>query len=188
MTSTSRLVALALALTLFPAPVRAGGVPRAWADYRVPDVVLLDQDGERVRLKTLLPAGDKPVFVQFVFTSCTTICSILGAVFANFQKALGPDAKDVRFLSVSIDPDHDTPARLKRFLARFDAGPNWTFVTGDRADIKLVAKAFDAWVEDKMSHAPLTFMWSPAQQRWVRLTGFMGPAEMAEVYKEALER
>ncbi len=168
-------------------PAQAADVQRTWAEYQVPDVTLVDQNDAKVRLKPLLTQSpDKPVFVQFVFTSCTTICSLLGAVFANFQKKYGPEAKDIRFVSVSIDPEHDTPEKLKKFLARFDAGPNWTFVTGSREDIKSVGVAFEAWVENKMSHTPLTFMWSPREKKWLRLTGFISASELVDEYRQAL--
>jgi protein SCO1/2 len=187
-TSLVSLSCLLLSCALLCAsPVHAAEVQRSYADYTVPDVTLVDQDGAKVKVKQLLEgAKGKPVFVQFVFTSCTTICSLLGAVFSNFQKKFGPGAKDIRFVSVSIDPDHDTPDKLKKFLGKFDAGPNWTFVTGDRADIKSVGQAFDAWVENKMTHTPLTFMWSPAEKKWLRLNGFIGAGELVDEYNKAL--
>jgi len=179
--ATSCLLVLALA-----APARADEVQRSYASYQVPDVTLVDQDGARVKLKPLLSGSpEKPVFLQFVFTSCTTICSLLGAVFSNFQKKLGPAARDLRFVSVSIDPEHDTPERLKKFLGKFEAGPNWTFVTGDREDVKAVGKAFDAWFENKMNHTPLTFMWSPREQKWLRLNGFIGAGALVDEYQRA---
>lgn len=184
-TSTRSLLALAL-LALAAAPARADEVQRSLATYQVPDVTLVDQDGAVVRMRPLLTGQPgKPVFVQFVFTSCTTICSLLGAVFSNFQKKLGPEAREVRFVSVSIDPEHDTPERLKKFLAKFDAGPNWTFVTGDREAVKTVGKAFDAWFENKMNHTPLTFMWSPREGKWLRLNGFIGAGALVEEYRQA---
>ncbi len=170
-------------------PSRAGEVVKAWSDYHPPDVTLVDQNGQKVKLKALLEGTPtQPVFVQFVFTSCTTICSLLGAVFASFQKKYGPGASEIPFVSVSIDPEHDTPERLKAFLGKFDAGRNWTFVTGDREDIKAVGKAFDAWFENKMNHTPLTFMWSPKEKKWLRLNGFIGAGALVEEYRQALPR
>jgi protein SCO1 len=182
-----RSLAWLLVFLLMGPSALAGEVQRSWGEYQVPDVTLVDQNDAKVRIKQLLTqAPDKPLFVQFVFTSCTTICSLLGAVFANFQKKYGPGAKDIRFVSVSIDPEHDTPAKLKKFLEKFDAGPNWTFVTGTRDDVKAVGVAFDAWVENKMSHTPLTFMWSPREKKWLRLNGFIGASELVEEYRQAL--
>jgi protein SCO1 len=182
-----RSLACLLVFLMMGRSALAGEVQRSWGDYQVPDVTLVDQNDAKVRIKQLLTQSpDKPLFVQFVFTSCTTICSLLGAVFANFQKKYGPAAKDIRFVSVSIDPEHDTPAKLKKFLEKFEAGPNWTFVTGTRDDVKAVGVAFDAWVENKMSHTPLTFMWSPREKKWLRLNGFIGASELVEEYRQAL--
>ena len=160
---------------------------KSTAHYTVPDVTLVDQDGARVRLREVM-ADDKPTFVQFVFTSCPTICPILGAIFSNFQNKLGAKAADIRFVSVSIDPEHDEPAKMKAFLNRYNAKDNWTFLTGSRADIQAVQNAFDAYADNKMSHSPLTFFFSPAEKAWVRIGGFIGASELVHEYQEVEQR
>jgi protein SCO1 len=174
--------ALAAILTAGPAAAAAGEYRRSLAQYTLPDVTLVDQQGARVKLKDVVPEG-KPVFVQFVFTSCPTICPILGAIFSSFQAKVGPEAKDIRFVSISIDPEHDDPARMQAYLKRYHAQENWTFLTGAREDIALVQRAFDAGVENRMSHTPLTFFFSPAAHAWVRIGGFIGASELVAEYQ-----
>lgn len=177
-----RWAALALVLGTTEAGA-ASEYRRSTAQYTVPDVTLVNQDGARVKLRELIADG-KPTFVQFVFTSCPTICPILGAIFSNFQKKLGPAADEIRFVSVSIDPEHDDPAQLRAFLERYEAKANWTFLTGSRDDIQAVQNAFDAYANNKMSHSPLTFFFSPSEKTWVRIGGFIGAAELVTEYEK----
>src|SRR5205085_5657262 len=108
----------------------------------VPDVKLVDQDGRPVRFYTDLVKG-QVVAMNFVFTSCGTICPPMGVNFAKLQKILGgrPDGKRVRLISVSIDPANDTPERLKAWATKFGAQPGWTLVTGDREEVNRLLKA-----------------------------------------------
>jgi protein SCO1/2 len=178
----------ALALVLGAAEASgAAEYRKSVAHYTVPDVTLVNQEGARVKLRELMADG-KPTFVQFVFTSCPTICPILGAIFSNFQTKLGPAAEQIRFVSVSIDPEHDDPTKMKAFLQRYNAKDNWTFLTGSRDDIQAVQNAFDAYANNKMSHSPLTFFSSPSDKNWVRIGGFIGAAELVAEYQEAQHR
>jgi len=166
---------------------------RAWAgekaytrsieQYVVPDVVLVNQHGAKVRLKDLLQT-DKPVVLDFIFGTCTTICPILSAGYVNLQHKLGPDPQAIRLVSISIDPEHDTPKVLKEYLRRYHAKQGWDFLTGSREDIDRVMMAFGAYVQDKMSHYPLTLIRSPQDGTWIRLFGLMSTVEfMNEVQK-----
>lgn len=156
---------------------------RSVEQYVVPDVVLVDQNGAKVRLKGFLQT-DKPVVLDFIFGTCTTICPILSAGYVNLQHKLGPDSQAVRLVSISIDPEHDTPRVLKEYLRRYHAKQGWDFLTGSREDIDKVMMAFGAYVQDKMSHYPLTLIRSPQDGTWIRLFGLMSTVEfMNEVQK-----
>jgi protein SCO1/2 len=151
--------------------------------YRVPNVTLLDQDGKPVKLRSFLDS-DKPVIIEFMFTTCTTVCPILSAGFKNLREGLGKDSKSVHFVSITIDPEHDRPEQMKAYLTRFDAGDEWDFLTGSREDITLVLKAFDASVVDKMSHNPLYIMRGPKADEWVRIKGLIGQSDfMSELQR-----
>jgi len=165
---------MTLFVVLGAAGVGAADVPyeRTVEQYKIPDVVLVNQDGERVRLKRLLESG-KPVVVDFIYGTCTTICPVLSASFSYLQKKLGPDVENVSLVSISIDPENDTPQVMKDYLKRYRAKPGWDFLTGSRADIDQVMIAFDSYMPDKMSHLPLNFIRSKADGSWVRLYGLM---------------
>lgn len=165
------------------ASAKDGSVKRTLETYTVPDVTLINQNGEKVRLRELL-ASDKPVIVDFIFGTCTTICPILSVSFSNLQQKLGNDSRSVRLVSISIDPEHDTPKVMRDYLKRYRSKPGWDFLSGSRADIDKVMHAFDAYIPNKMSHYPLTLIKAPGEARWIRLFGLMGSGEfMDEVRK-----
>jgi protein SCO1/2 len=158
------------------------GYTRTEHRYQVPDVILTNQDGQAVSLRETL-AEPKPVLLNFIFTTCTTICPVLSASFAQTQRALGDEAKDVRMISISIDPQHDTPAKLREYAQRFHAGPAWQFLTGDLNDVVTVLKAFDAYRGDKMNPIPLTLLRVQPDGPWVRMEGFASAGELVEEYR-----
>jgi protein SCO1/2 len=154
---------------------------RTEVGVEVPDVTLIDQDGELVDFRAAM-SSETPVFVDFIFATCTTICPVLSAGYASIQRKLGDDLDRVRLVSITIDPENDGPEELSAYLKRYGARPGWDFLTGTRADIDSVMRAFDAYVPDKMSHRPLVFIRSVADGSWVRLYGFAGSADlMAEL-------
>lgn len=163
------------------------GYKRTVEYYTIPDVTLVNQDGEKVVLKDLLDS-DKPVIVDFVYATCTTICPILSAGFSHLQKKLGPDVEQVRLVSITIDPDNDRPDTLRQYLDRYNAGPGWDFLTGNRNDIIKVMRAFDAYVENKMSHYPLTILHVPGSKEWIRIYGLVGTSELMGEYGRLVQK
>ena len=107
----------------------APGFTRTLAAYAVPAVTLIDQSGQRVSLPELL-ATDRPVLLNFIYTSCTVICPVMSATFEKVQSGLGEEARRVLMVSISIDPEQDTPEALAAYAKRFHAGPQWSFLTG----------------------------------------------------------
>lgn len=163
------------------------GYLRTETGYLVPDVLLTNQDGERVSLRQLL-AGPKPVLLNYIFTSCTTICPVLSASFAQTQRSLGDEANKVRLVSISIDPEQDTPTRLRDYAQRFRAAEGWELLTGSREDIVAVQKAFDAFRGDKMNHIPVTFIHVADDSPWIRLEGFPSADELVSEYRRQMKQ
>lgn len=147
----------------------------------VPDAALVDQDGRPVHLYSDLVHG-KRVVMNFVFTTCTTICPPMGANFERLQSVLGARAgADVRLISVSIDPLTDTPQRLKAWGAKFHAGPGWTLLTGPKAEVDHLLKALGVFTPDRADHSPLVLLGDDAAGRWTRAYGLASPAKMVEI-------
>lgn len=160
---------------------------RTSESYQVPDVTLVNQDGRRISLKAHLDS-EKPVILDFIYGTCTTICPVLSIGFSHFQKKLGPDADKVRLVSISIDPDNDTPAVMKEYLERYNAGPGWDFLTGKREDVIMVMRAFDAYVINKMNHYPLTILHSPGEEKWIRINKLLSTSDLMKEYVLLLKK
>jgi protein SCO1/2 len=154
-------------------------VTRSGAHLTLPDVTLVRSDGKSVGLARELD-DERPVLVNFIYTTCTTVCPVMTQTFAEVQKRLGADASKVRMISISIDPEEDTPARLGEYSKRYGAGPQWSFYTGTTEASVAVQRAFGAYRGDKMNHSPATFYRAARAEDWVRLDGFATPSALMD--------
>jgi protein SCO1/2 len=151
---------------------------RTTADYKLPGVGLVRDDGATVNLPGELDDG-RPVVLNFIFTTCTTICPVLSQTFTQLQEKLGSEAGKVHLVSISIDPEQDTPARLEAYARRFHAGSAWRFYTGTSEASVAVQRAFEVFRGDKMNHTPVTFLRAAHGRQWVRIDGFASSDELA---------
>ena len=151
---------------------------RSLRDYQVPAVHLVRQDGQVVSLPEEMDDG-RPVVLNFIFTTCTAICPVTSQVFAEAQKLLAPQARRLHMMSISIDPENDTPARLREYAHRFSAGPQWNHYTGTTAASIEMQRAFNTYRGDKMNHQPVTFLRKARDAQWVRMEGFVAPSDLA---------
>lgn len=152
---------------------------RVVAKVAIPAVTLTDQDGHSHDLLQLL--GDPhPVVLTFIFTSCRSVCPALTSAVFGIRKQLH-SVPDTRYVSISIDPEFDTPDVLRRYAARFDASsaPNWSFLTGTLDDIVAVQRAFDIYAGDKNSHRPVIFVKPRATHTWTRFDSSVPIATVA---------
>jgi len=156
----------------------------AAARVTVVDRALQNQDGATVRFATDV-VGRDIVVMDFVFTTCTTICPILSSKFARIQEQLGDRlGKGVKLVSVSLDPVRDTPARLKAYGAKFKAGPSWSFLTGAKDDVDEVLKGLGAYVPNFQDHPPMVLVGDGKTGRWVRVNGFPDPKNIVATVDE----
>jgi protein SCO1/2 len=156
------------------------------AHYEVPDVALLDQSGRAVSLRALLESG-QPVALNFIFTTCTTICPVMTATFAQMRRELGKAGGRLRMVSISIDPEFDRPEVLRSYARRYGAAADWTFLTGNGPDVTRVLRAFGAYSGSKMNHRPLTLLKGTRQESWVRIEGLASGGDLAhEVHARLL--
>ncbi|MFZ2197830.1 MAG: SCO family protein [Thermodesulfovibrionales bacterium] len=159
---------------------------RTIENYVIPDVTLVDQNGTKVKLRSLLNSK-KVVMIDFIYTTCTTICPVLSAGFSNFQKKIGTDAGNAHLVSISIDPENDTPKKMKAYLQRYKATPGWDFLTGNPNDIKKVLASLNASTSDnKMYHLPLAILHSSSANQWVRIYGLIGTSDLMNEYRKVL--
>lgn len=153
-------------------------------DFRVPDVELVDQNDRRVRLIDYL-ADERPVMVTFAFTSCTTVCSQQALLFGNFQKRL-EKTEAVKLVSITVDPEVDTPQVLHAYLDHFHARPGWDFLTGDKRDIQRVMQAFHFHLTDMYrTNVPLLLR-SARDGQWTRVDGVLNGQSLMQEYQRLL--
>ncbi len=158
-------------------------IKRAEVALVMPELAVRRQDGKAQTLRQALDDG-RPVMLNFIFTTCTAICPVTSQVFTEVREGLGPQRDAVHVVSVSIDPEFDTPARMSDYAKRFSPGGAWSFYTSNVKDSVAIQKAFNAYQGDKMNHLPITFLRAAPGAPWVRYDGFAAPSTLlAEVRK-----
>ncbi len=136
----------------------------------IPDITLTDQDNRKVNLyKDLMK--DKLVVLNFFYTTCTGICPTAGLWLSNLQDKLGSRlGKDVVLISISLDPDVDTPEKIKKWSLRWKRKPGWSLLTSKAAETRELVKRFLV-LESTGMHSPIVFIGDGAQDAigWVRV-------------------
>ena len=161
-------------------------VKRSVAGYTMPSLSLVRQDGTAVNFIKEIDDG-RPVVLNFIYTSCTAICPVTSQVFSQVQEMLGKDKAKFHLVSISIDPEYDTPARLSAYAGKFGATSQWQFYSGTAKASVAVQKAFDAYLGDKMNHVPVTFLRAAPGKPWVRLDGFASPETVVQEFRQLRE-
>jgi protein SCO1 len=162
----SRIALWLLFLVLWPQSLAAhvAGAPKtqpasAMLNVKAPDFVLLNQDGERFDSSKL---RGKIVAIDFIYTTCTDVCPLFTANFAQLQRTLNKEhLGDVFFISITTDPEVDSPKVLKSYAQRYGADfHNWAFLTGTEEQLKAVWKSLGIRVIKKgrglVQHTSLT--------------------------------
>jgi protein SCO1 len=145
---------------------------------KVPDLLLSDQDGRKVRFYSDL-IHDKVVVLNFVYTSCYYRCTRQGKIFSDLQSLLGERlGKSVILISVTTDPAKDTPAQLKAWSKRFNVQPGWTLVTGDVPSMNSLLLPFTGSPSGGGIHLPATFIGNDKTGKWISGSGNFTPQEL----------
>jgi protein SCO1/2 len=154
-------------------------------NYTVPPVRLVRDDGKMVSLADEMNDG-RPIVLNFIFTTCGSICPLMSSVLSQFERRLGPDGERVHLMSISIDPEHDTPARLREYAKRFHAGHQWQHYTGTLDASVAAQRAFDVYRGAKMSHNAVTLMRAAPGKPWMRIEGLVTPDDLIRDYRQML--
>ena len=139
-----------------------------------PEFTLTKQDGTRLALKDL---RGKTLAITFIFASCADTCPLLTAKMADIQNRLGSDfGSKVYFVSITVDPERDTPEVLKRYAEAHKTDPaGWAFLTGTPAEIREVARRYGIYYK-KTARGDVdhTFLTSLVDQRGILRVQYMG--------------
>lgn len=153
--------------------------------YTLPDIQLTSTNGKTLDLENILH-HDGAVMINFIFTSCTTICPSMSVIFSSVHSKLASSKPAVKMISISIDPEYDTPSVLRKYAASFTADNNWLFYTGKLADIIEIQKSFDVYRGNKMNHFPATLIRARQNSDWIRIEGFASASDLVSEYRMAL--
>ncbi|MBL8298082.1 MAG: SCO family protein [Rhodanobacteraceae bacterium] len=201
-----RCLAAAIALTV-AAAAAAGGMPagnaagvstdkapaitapdagerRNGAAIYLADLPLIDQNGKTVDLYKDYIAGQHIVLHSF-FARCEGSCPVMMTTLQALQKQLGPRlGKDVQIVSITVDPDHDTPLVLADYARRVQAKPGWHFLSGTSAQVTAALRRIGQYADAPENHMNLIIVGNDATGDWRKLHGL---APVKEVVAEMLE-
>lgn len=148
----------------------------------LPDARVLNHLGRPVRFYTDL-IKDKVVLLSFIYTSCTNVCLMQGENLSKVQSQLGARlGQDVFLISVSMDPETDTPKKLKQWGRVFDTRPGWTLVSSNLAEMNSMLKAFTGNSPgQKEMHASAVFIGNDKTGVWLTADGQAEPGELIKL-------
>jgi len=154
------------------APPPAEGAARRYFT----DTVLVDQTGAERRFYSDL-IKDRVVVINVMFATCKDSCPRMAESFARLQDWLGDRLdRDVHMISISIDPETDTPARLKEYAQKYKARPGWYFLTGPKANVETVLKKLGLYAQQKQDHLNLFLIGNDRTGLWKKAFG-MAPVD-----------
>jgi protein SCO1/2 len=153
---------------------------------QLPDTVLTDQDGRQVKLLSDVVA-DKLVVVNFMYTSCTSVCSMVSHTISELQDKLGPMLETrVRLVTLTVDPAHDTPATLKAYSAKHEARPGWLWLTGQPANVTEALKGFGAYTANFENHPLVALVGDGRTGKWTRVYDVDSPQRLIATMRSYL--
>jgi protein SCO1/2 len=169
------------------AAIAAESLPqdRSTVAVRVPDKELVDQNGHTVHLYSDLVRGRKSVVISTMFTTCGTICPMVGVRMSALERSLGVCSHDeYSLISISVDPAVDTPERLREWGRKFGAGRCWTLLTGPKADVDAVLRALHLLPPDKLSHSPSALIGRDGASDWILCNVLTSPKNLLRIIRQ----
>jgi protein SCO1/2 len=150
------------------------------------DVELINQDGKKVRFYSDILKG-KTVVVNAFFTSCTSVCPPMNRNMEKIQEALGDRVgRDVFLVSMTVDPETDTPARMKEYAQKFHAGPGWIFLTGKKENLDWALYKLGQYIERKDDHTTIFIIGNEPTGLWKKAFGMANVAELVQIVESVV--
>lgn len=145
------------------------------------DTVLINQNGEKMRFYSDLLKG-RTVIINSFFATCQGSCLPLNRNLEKVQEALGDRlGKDAYIISISVDPEVDTPTALKAYSKKLNAKPGWFFLSGDKANVDFALKKIGQFVDDKNDHLNIFIIGNERTGLWKKAFGLAKSEELMKV-------
>ena len=158
-------------------------------ERHLPDIALTDQDGRKVHFYDDVVAG-KVVAINFMYASCTKTCEISSQNMARLQDEL-KGRTDVAMYSISLDPEHDSPAAIKAYREKHGARAGWTFLTASSvADLTLLRRKLGVYEPDPIldtdlsKHTGMVVLGNEPKGRWTMVPSLVHPIRI----RQAIDR
>lgn len=148
--------------------------PRAaqQASITIPAADLITQSGDTVSLQSEV-IGDRLAVIDFVYTTCTTVCPVLSAIMMQVQDRLDGRMRDeIVLVSITVDPQRDTPERMRAYAQNLRVGNGWYWLTGDKSAVDEVLKALGAYTPNFEDHPAMVLVGDGSTGDWSRFVGF----------------
>lgn len=187
-----KAVAIAVALLLAASPASAAEVEpndlssrlsKAGLKYFT-DIELVDHNGTKVCFYSDLLAG-KVVIINSFFATCSGSCPVMSATFRKIHAALGDRVgRDVHLISITVDPETDTPEQLRKFAKAAAAGPGWHLVTGEKKNVSQALQKLGLLTDTKESHTAVVLIGNEPKGVWKKAFGLAAADEVVRLVKE----
>jgi protein SCO1/2 len=166
--------------------VARAAVGHSTAEKYFSDVELINQDGQKLRFYTDV-LKDRVVVINTFFTTCTSVCPVMNRNLERVQEALGDRlGKDAFLVSISVDPEADTPTRLKEYSRRFHARPGWVFLTGKKENVDWALYKLGQYVEAKSDHTTIIIIGNEPKGLWKKAFGLAKPEELMKIVDDVI--
>lgn len=185
LTAASSAGGQSLASDSVASPAKPG--PMSTAHKYFTDVMLVNQDGKEMRFYSDLLKG-RVVIINTFFTSCTSVCPPMTRTLERIQEWLGDRlGKDAYILSISVDPEVDTPPKLKAFADGYGVRPGWHLLGGKKENVQFALRKIGQFVEARDNHTTLLLVGNEPTGLWKKAFGLAKPSELITVVESVLE-
>jgi protein SCO1/2 len=150
------------------------------------DVELIDQDGQKLHFYSDV-LKNKVVIINAFFSTCTSVCPPMNRNLEKVQEALGDRlGKDAFIVSITVDPETDTPTRLKDYSRRFHARPGWLFLTGKKENVDWALYKLGQYVETKGDHSTVIIIGNEPKGLWKKALGLAKSEELMRIVEDVI--
>jgi protein SCO1/2 len=159
---------------------------RSAAEKYFSDVELINQDGQKMRFYSDV-LKNKVVVINSFFTTCKSVCPPMNRNFEKVQEALGDRlGKEAFLVSITVDPETDTPPRLKEYSRRFHAREGWIFLTGKKENVDWALYKLGQYVETKDEHTTIIIIGNEPKGLWKKAFGLAKPDELVKIIEDVI--
>ena len=152
------------------------------------DLEVIDQNGKKLRFYSDV-IKDRVVLISFIFTNCEFACPMQAQKLKQARAAMVPAiTDDVWYVSLSVDPDRDTPEAMKKFAQRQGVDESrWIFLTGDKQNLDTIIRKLGQYTPDIEAHTTLMLAGNDRTRHWTRVMPMLTPPDIAQKMRELVE-